>query len=364
MNDTQLARVLKEKITDWILHGDTCYLFGAGCSVCAGKPTMAELTDKIMDQADEDLKQLYNDLNSNQSISATIEDLMTLLNQYRAILNTTTSPFKKDISICQVDKWISSLKCKIVETITDSWAESEEHKRFLQRLSLNKTSEPIQIFSLNYDTVLEASLESLMISYTDGFRGSNRAWFDPVTFKERNTSYQLFKLHGSIDWVRDNSDHIRRISQKYNIGEEEIVLIYPSEQKYVHTQSGIYESMLNNFRSRLREPKNNNCLIVLGYSFGDQHINEAIVDSINYPNSKLTVIAFVGPHQEDLSATDPHERLKELASRCGSRFNAFVWGNKPEFIGRAFDDSEIPEIIKADLWKFENLVRVIAGDES
>ena len=214
------------------------------------------------------------------------------------------------------------------------------------------------IFSLNYDTILEASLDDLRVPYADGFRGANRAWFDDEIFDEKHTvAYRLFKLHGSVNWIRGADGHIRRVSHRTD---DEPAVVYSSEQKYIQTQYGVYETLMGRFRGRLRSERMNNYLVVLGYSFNDEHINEAICDSVNVRGNNLTVVSFVGP-EDNTDAQD--ERLRALEARCDSRFNAFV-GNDQEgrFIGSAVDSDEAGAILGAELWRFERLVHFIAGE--
>ena len=117
--------------------------------------------------------------------------------------------------------------------------------------------------------------------------------------------------------------------------------------------------LIGNFRTRLRSTTPNNCLVTLGYSFNDEHINEAIVDAVISNRSNLTVIAFVGP-DSDLPAQQL--KLKNLAARCDQRFNVFV--GDAFHIGSALDDTEAQALLKEGLWRFERMVDYIAGAAS
>lgn len=96
--------------------------------------------------------------------------------------------------------------------------------------------------------------------------------------------------------------------------------------------------------------------MTLGYSFNDEHVNEAIIDAINVTGSNLTVIAFVGP---DPKAAEQQAQLTKIETRCDNRFNAFV-GNSFH-VGNALDSTETKTLLDAELWKFESLVDYIAG---
>ncbi|MXO69045.1 hypothetical protein GRI72_09430 [Altererythrobacter marinus] len=352
---------VREQITEWLTGNDTCFLLGAGCSMCAGKPLIGKLTENVLQNADAKLNEHFGALKTSGDRAATIEDLINYLVRYRDILDTISSADGHSLSVDEIDIWLTDIKKKIVNEVADDWKAGSYHERFLQRLRGPRDRGPRDIFSLNYDTLLEASLDSLRLPYTDGFRGTNRGWFDAGTFDEASTgiAYRIFKLHGSINWTRDASGCVRRGRNANEDAADEPIVVYPSEQKYLQTQYGVYETLIGRFRNRLRIVGVNNCLIVLGYSFNDEHINEAICDAVNASNSNLTVIAFIGPEQ-DRGKQD--ERLKAYSERCDSRFNAFIGDDQTgTFIGHALDADAAKAVLKADLWKFENLVDFIAG---
>ncbi len=352
---------VREQITEWLTGNDTCFLLGAGCSMCAAKPLIGKLTENVLQDADAKLKEHFGSLKTSGDRPATIEDLINYLVRYRDILDTITSVDGHSLSIAEIDGWLTDIKKKIVAEVADDWEAGSYHERFLLRLRGPRDRGPRDIFSLNYDTLLEASLDSLRLPYADGFRGTNRGWFAAGTFDEAGAgiAYRIFKLHGSINWTRDADGHVRRGRNANEDAADEPIVVYPSEQKYLQTQFGVYETLIGRFRNRLRVAGVNNCLIVLGYSFNDEHINEAISDAVNANQSNLTVIAFVGPEQD---RTKQDERLTAFSERCDSRFNAFVSDDQTgKFIGHALDADAATDVLKAQLWKFENLVDFIAG---
>lgn len=351
---------LREQIAEWLTGADTSFLIGAGCSLCAGKPLIGQLTEKVLENSDEKLVQQFQSLKRSGDRSATVEDLINFLVRYRDILETIAEPDGHAISIEEIDTWLGTIKHKIVAEVADDWRPNAHHQRLLQRLHGRSQRRPRDIFSLNYDTLIEASLDELRIPYVDGFRGTNRAWFEPDSFEDAEVAYRLFKLHGSINWTRDGSGNVRRGRNANEDAAGEPVVVYPSEQKYIQTQYGVYETLIGKFRSRLRMTGANNCLVTLGYSFNDQHINEAICDAVSARNSNLTVIAFVGPEDD---RPQQIKRLTDLADRCDSRFNAFIGsGEDGHFIGHAVDDTAAKAVLAAELWKFEKLVDFIAGE--
>ena len=349
----------KERVLQWVTGSETSFLIGAGCSRCAGKPLIGELTDKVLANVDASIKKEFDGLNGGGTRPPTIEDLINYLIRYQSILQTVQDASKHALKPDWIATSLQAIKKEIVAHIADAWVDSSVHSRFLQRVANRWTTAGRDIFTLNYDTVIEATLDTLKYDYVDGFRGSRRAWFDPTVFDEPSTctpNFRIHKLHGSVNWLREKTGYVRRAVVSSADDVTDTVVVYPSEQKYLQTQFGVYETLIGRFRARLRAPNVNNCLVTLGYSFNDEHINEAIIDAINSKGSNLTVIAFVGP---DDKAVEQQTQLTEIETRCDNRFNAYV--GKSFCVGRALDKNEENALLAAELWKFENLVDYIAG---
>ncbi len=349
----------KERVLQWLTGSDTSFLIGAGCSRCAGKPLIGELTTKVLANVDASIRTQFDGLNGTATRPPTIEDLINYLVRYKSILQTVKDADKHALKPDWIDTSLQAIKKEIVTHIADAWVDSAVHARFLQRVANKWSKIGRDIFTLNYDTVIEATLDKLRYNYVDGFRGSRRAWFDPTVFDEPSVcmpSFRLHKLHGSVNWLRESTGHVRRAVVSTGDDVTDTVVVYPSEQKYLQTQFGVYETLIGRFRTRLRAPHVNNCLVTVGYSFNDEHINEAIIDAVNATASNLTVIAFVGP---DTKTAEQRVQLTAIEARCDNRFNAYV-GNAFH-VGGALDENESKVLLAAELWKFENLVDYVAG---
>jgi len=345
-------------IIDWMTDTNSCFLFGSGTSKCAGLPLMDELTEKIKGLLKEESRKLLENIKGPSERPATIEDLMNHFIQMYNLLFSQKNPQDKVWSVGMIELEIKKIQESIVKELETDWKSNEIHKRLLSMIASYKGRKTCDLFTLNYDTILEASLEDLKIPYIDGFNGADNAFFDSDLFNVQlssNTYFKLYKLHGSINWIRDNDETVRR---KYSrlLGDNPRVLIYPAEQKYFQTQYGVYEYLMNFFRKRLRENRKNNKLIVLGYSFSDEHINVAIQDSILSRDSNLTVYAFVGQDKNDEAQVS---RLEDMVKRCDKRLNVMI-GNHC-FLGSALEDEDWNKVKDRDLWKFENIVKLLEG---
>jgi hypothetical protein len=354
-----MSSEIKERVLQWVTGSDTCFLIGAGCSRCAGKPLIGELTTNVLNNVEKSIKKEFDGLKRTETRKPTIEDLINYLVRYQYILQTVQSDEKHTLKPKWIEDSLLAIKKGIVANIADCWQNSSVHERFLQRIANKSSKSGRDIFTINYDTLIEATLDKLRYQYVDGFRGSRLGWFDPTVFEEKSIcvpNFRIYKLHGSINWLREENGHVRRsvVSSVDDI--KETVVVYPSEQKYLQTQFGVYETLFGRFRNRLRAPSANNCLVTLGYSFNDEHINEAIIDAITTTGSNLTVIAFVG-QAEEIEAQKM--QLINMENRCDNRLNAFVGDSF--HIGNALDETAAKILLKAELWKFENLVDYIAG---
>jgi hypothetical protein len=143
-----------------------------------------------------------------------------------------------------------------------------------------------EIFTTNYDVLIEQALERDHVPYFDGFIGSSRPFFDQRAIEDGEIPprwSRLWKLHGSINWRYNKNTKTVVRSDKEIDGDE--LLIHPSHMKYDESRRMPYFVMIDRLRAFLRHEERPVALIILGYSFGDQHLNEAIVESLKINSS-------------------------------------------------------------------------------
>ena len=118
---------------------------------------------------------------------------------------------------------------------------------------------PVEIFTTNYDLLLEQALEEQLVPYFDGFVGSDSAFLDLESMEEDDLPprwARLWKIHGSINWWMTAKKKIRR-SRDLVVGEQ--LLIYPSHLKYDQSRQMPYFAMLDRLRVFLRSDQ---CILV------------------------------------------------------------------------------------------------------
>ena len=179
----------------------------------------------------------------------------------------------------------------------------------------------LNIFTTNYDRLIEAGAELAGLHLLDRFLGtlmpifrSSRLDLDmhynPPGIRGEPRYLEgvarFTKLHGSVDWVQADKD-IRRIGLPFgaadvapylqapglNGASAHKLMIYPNAAKDRETSDYPYVELFRDFAAAVCRP--NSTLITYGYSFGDEHINRVIRDMLTVPSTHLVVIAYSDP---------------------------------------------------------------------
>ena len=144
----------------------------------------------------------------------------------------------------------------------------------------------IEIFTPNYDLLMEEAMERARVPYFDGFSGSYRPFFDAasVSADELPSRWtRLWKLHGSLGW-KITEDAVVRTGSR-----EATELIYPEHLKYDQVTRQPYSALFERLRSFLTNP--DTLLMCSGFSFLDSHIC-AVFDEAMAANLHSAIFAF------------------------------------------------------------------------
>lgn len=208
---------------------------------------------------------------------------------------------------------------------------AEEHKReqafntlvtFLMSFaSRTGVRDRLNIFTTNYDRLIEAGAELAGLHLLDRFLGnlmpifrSSRLDLDmhynppgirgEPRYLEGVARYT--KLHGSVDWLQTGKD-IRRFGLPFGadsvepylkapgLGETTAhqLMIYPNAAKDRETADYPYVELFRDLAAAVCRP--NSTMVTYGYSFGDEHINRVIRDMLTIPSTHLVVISYDDP---------------------------------------------------------------------
>jgi len=208
----------------------------------------------------------------------------------------------------------------------------------------------VEIFTTNYDLLMEQALEDLEVPYFDGFVGSRRSFFDLRAVEDNliPTHWsRLWKIHGSINWYQEKIEGEKKVYRSSEIKNDASHLIYPSHLKYEESRKMPYLALIDQLNRFLR--KKSSFLILSGYSFNDGHLNDTIVNALK-ANPTAMVLGLM------------HDRYeKKISGSLGSDTNMdlmkFVCSEKKT---DASGDSE--DLIKlGDFMVFTNFLKTIIG---
>ncbi|KRN96071.1 hypothetical protein IV55_GL001754 [Furfurilactobacillus siliginis] len=162
------------------------------------------------------------------------------------------------------------------------------------------SDDAINIFTTNYDLFVENSLDRLNYAYTDGFRQKLRPEFNITEYSRRPVDvarrfrdhwspvtpfFKVYKLHGSLNWRRQGETIIRTSDW----ASKDAIVIAPTSSKYADSQGAPYSDLFRELSIELLRP--NTTLIINGFGFGDDHINELLRQAVG--RDDFAMIAFV-----------------------------------------------------------------------
>lgn len=297
-------------------------LSGATGGATMGVTTFHKYNDEIKKAAEASAKSCGRETGNIEDQIRTANDLLRGLNILR----------KEDATELEADlnSIISEFATSILRT-ENGIATADECKRenaysvlvnfLLSFASRTGNRERLNIFTTNYDRLIEVGAELAGIHLMDRFVGtimpifrSSRLNLDihynPPGIRGEPRYLEgvarLTKLHGSVDWVQ-NRGEIRRIGLPF--GAEKIdsyleapglygadalkLMIYPNSAKDRETAEYPYVELFRDFAASICRP--NSTLVTYGYGFGDEHINRVIHDMLTIPSTHLVIISFDDP---------------------------------------------------------------------
>jgi hypothetical protein len=281
------------------------FLFGAGTSKAMGIPDITSLTKSIEHVLKDENKTNYNLVKA--SLDPSSKHIEAILNEVRLIRQVTKSDAAKSFDGISGDKakQLDKLICDEIYRIiseAESSADLSIAKSFIGWLNWVSRDFTKEIFTLNYDLVFEKSFENLLIPFYDGFVGSHEPFFAHESLDGKSNYdrppvswIRLWKLHGSLGWfwkLNDDKKSHRVIrlgdGAKEKFPDAELV-IYPSRDKYESSRKQPFTSYFDRLKEYLLSGEG--ILIISGYSFSDEHVNEVLFNCLNQ-NNRLHVMAF------------------------------------------------------------------------
>lgn len=381
-NWDQSAAKVRENLADALSARHVAFLLGSGCSSYlkdgqqVGIPTMGPLasafTSTVGNASEDNLASAEERdyLSDRFGIDVTapaytenLEALMEVLLSLQFVLKRSASKELQE-ALVHIQSFISKITRFIFGACTAGpFTASDDtvislYQTFYRKLSYRDRALPRPwIFTTNYDLFNETAMDRLGVPYSNGFSGTVERRFNPANFRyslgeqldissRKWTAAESFvylcKLHGSVNWVEESKGlfPIREIQSPSATSGR--LMIYPTPAKQSASFGSPYADLFREFQSRV--VREQSVLFVIGYSFGDEHVNNIIFQALTVPSFRM--VAFIAPESRGvkkqlLTLADPRIWLVggdgPSSGRKAHYFDTFVEHFMPEPPGDKVD---------------------------
>lgn len=337
------------------------FLFGAGTSIPFGSKSIRDVSNLEI-QLKEELQELYLQLENiflETSEKKDFESFLCYLYNIKNLISYQGKAFDFRIAHLEnIDYLIQAIKKVFVEKackppypnkIVKGYPKNNPfkiHQEIIRKVLVR--SFPLRrpnIFTLNYDLMFEIAMDKMGIVYVDGFLGTTERIFKPESYNfdfyypatttegkvnRLERVIHLYKLHGSIDWIRTHRTPfnvmgiVKKSPDFLNPDDFSDLLIYPTPMKEEETIGFPYSEIFRRFANIIQQPQS--VLITLGYSFGDEHINKIIYEAFSIPSFNLVIIGYTKEIIDEIKnkIDGDDERITFLGGEMLGDFKNFV----------------------------------------
>jgi len=295
-------------------------------------PDMAGLTKIISEAHAEDAAgtpytRLIEELGKVGKNTNNLEDVLTYIRSMKEV--STGGGMVRGFTEAE----LAALEAETCTTISSAVKKdlpdgNNSYKKFARWVGSIDREVPVEVFTTNYDLLLEQALEEQSVPFFDGFSGSRYPFFDIHSVEENELPRywaRLWKLHGSVNWKTVKGE-VCRVSKDVPGSPE---LIYPSKLKYDQSRKMPFLAMSDRLTNFLLQPQA--VLFVCGYSFGDEHINGIIINALKVNPTANVIALMFGKMKKTGSAGELN--FPEAVKRAMERPNLSVWHDEEAVIG-------------------------------
>lgn len=334
----QAGEALEHQLLSSLKMENLVVLAGSGCSLSIGGPSMGALWEAVIESGLSNLAKEISTITKFDLENLNIEELLSNIDAWLSINDDT-----------KVKDFLEKSKEIILEKCTSFLATGialTSHETLLHRLSRRRERDQrLKLFTTNYDLCFEKAIGNIGGVAIDGFSFMAPRRYDPRYFdydivqrprtSNTPTNYLkgvvlLYKLHGSVNWVRTEDG---AITQQEKPPADKACLIYPAKGKYQQSYTQPYLESISQYLAAIREP--NTCVAVLGFGFNDDHLSEPLLAAVrSNPHLRLLVI-------------DPSLQAKSKSGQLNA---------KQKEIFNLAERGEDVWLINADFEQFANLI--------
>src|SRR5258708_6913309 len=278
--------------------------FGAGTSQAVGIDSIIQLTSNVRAALSTVQQGQYDRILKEAGPTGHVEHVLNKIRLYRELISsseTTSVDGFNGKSAIEMDRAICRAIYERVKL--DPGKGFTAHAEFAAWVNSIQRLKPAEIFSTNYDLLIERGLEIAEVPYFDGFLGTVNPYFSDAASElsdERNISIptqwvRLWKLHDSIGWRYRTEPFtgVRKVVRLPLLQPEasDDLMIFPSREKYSDSRRMPFVALHD--RLRRLTASGESLVLIAGYSFGDEHINDILFGNLRANNRlAVTVLLF------------------------------------------------------------------------
>lgn len=257
---------------------------GAGASVFAGHPTTKQLLDRVWARIDRDdtfRRGLARRIAEDRQY-ADVEEFYDGIRQMRGICGVSRAwpPFSEppDAAPGEMARLMSAIRDEMLE----SFSLDKNYHRLVRPMfdmvrSVMRGAGPdeLLVFTTNYDLVMENYALIAGLKLVDGFERyqyMTRRWNGLWPDTGNRIPLNLIKLHGSMNWCRDDDGNMLDSRGTTNRDADHDLLIAPTEGAKNYSGEP-FSTLLRRFREGLEGV---DVLLAIGSSYRDRNVVEAI----------------------------------------------------------------------------------------
>lgn len=259
-------------------------------------------------------------------------DIEDLLSRCQSYLDVNDDAAVRDF-VASAESEIARL-CRFVSQRSDL----PTHTSFLRKFCRRSAGQArTKVFTTNYDLAFEYAAAQVGMVVIDGFSFTEPRSFDAGLFEYdivrradppeyAPNVFQLYKLHGSVDWEREDG------ATRRNARADQPLLIYPRASKFQFSYQPPFFDMMASLQAALRRP--NLGVLAIGFGFRDPHVVQPLMTAIR-TNPSLTCMV-VSPGVE----TAPSQPVRHIGALIdeGDGRHCLVAGSFADFV------AQVPEL--------------------
>jgi SIR2-like domain len=296
---------------------DIMLLLGAGASQEAGIPVTFEMIqniEKLLENEWQQYAKLYRYiekqhqlLKDDEKAILNVEDLVNTLDELLQLLKKEHPLSLFHLSWINFMEEVGGYSSSVVEDFRNQietklreWIALENiiRARYYRKIALfqKEYNNPLRIFTLNYDKCIEETCKQFMEDTKEikclierGFGDEDNeemSWgwekFSNREDDEIEPDIYLYKMHGSIDWTRDAK---KKLVHKAITRINKLEIIFGTRQKVKHYDPFLF--FIYEFREYALKSKT---IIVCGYGFWDEHINDILKQGLETNPEKILLV--------------------------------------------------------------------------